>query len=91
MAVFEGQNSPLGIFNFAFFTHLSSWSVREVRFGPPNFDRRLKMRVSSNNCETIIFDHFTQCLKGLSEFSPTYYQNSAPTCKLYPEKKTGCV
>ena len=88
-----GKIRPLEMIFFAFFpTYLLGLSERYVldprtligdsKWGfPATIAKRSYM---------IIFDHFTQCVKGLSEFSPTYYQNSAPTCKLYPDKKTGC-
>ena len=55
------------IYDFFFlFPHPSFWHVREVCFLPPNFDRRLKTRISSDNRRSIINDNFFK----KSRFSP---------------------
>ena len=57
MGLFVRQNSPLRDDVFCFFSHPSSWPVQELRFAPPNFDRGLKTRISSDDRWAIENDH----------------------------------
>ena len=67
---FAQQNLPLRNDFFRLFSHPSSWPVREVRFGPPNFDRGLKTRISSNDHRAIKNDHYYRnWANGLSHIS----------------------
>ena len=70
MGVFVRQNSPLRNDFVCFFPYPSSWPVREVRFGPPNFDRGLKTRISSDDRWVIINDHFWSFRHKNQVFSP---------------------
>jgi len=48
----------LDIFFFHFFFRPSSWLVREVRFGPPNFDRRLGFHGDMTETKSAILRNF---------------------------------
>ena len=59
---FARQNSPLRKCFLRLFSCPSSPSVRASRFAPPNFDRGLKTRISSDDRRSIKNDHL-QCEK----------------------------
>ena len=59
---FARQNSPLRKWFLRLFSCPSSRPVRAGRFPPPNFDRGLKTRISSDDRRSIKNDHL-QCEK----------------------------
>ena len=61
--VFVRQNLTLRNFFPQFFISPSSWPVQELRFAPPNFNRGLKTRISSDDRWVIINDHFVTKIK----------------------------
>ena len=63
MGVFVRQNSPLRNDFFCFFSHPSSWPVREVRFGPPNFDRGLGFHGDMTETKSAILRIFIKNIK----------------------------
>ena len=58
MGNFADQNLPLRNDFFRLFSHPSSWPVREVRFGPPNFNRGLRFHGDMTETKSPIFTIF---------------------------------
>ena len=58
MGDFAQQNFPLRNDFFRLFSHPSSWPVREVRFGPPNFNRGLRFHGDMTETKSPIFTIF---------------------------------